>query len=56
MNGTNDLSRCSNRLRRWARLWNVRTLANEITCQWSARLRCSLGRAYPQRKLIRLPV
>jgi predicted SprT family Zn-dependent metalloprotease len=54
MNDTNDLSRSARLIRRWARLWNVLMLADEITCQWSPRLRRSLGRAYPQRKLIRL--
>jgi SprT protein len=53
MNST-DLSRCSKLIRRWARRWNALTLADEIACQWSSRLRRSLGRAYPQRKLIRL--
>ncbi|MGE0758260.1 MAG: SprT-like domain-containing protein [Pirellulaceae bacterium] len=54
MNGTDDLSRSSKLIRRWARSWNALTLADQITCQWSPRLRRSLGRAYPQRKLIRL--
>jgi predicted SprT family Zn-dependent metalloprotease len=54
MNGTDDLSRCPKLIRRWTRRWGVPALAGEITCQWSPRLRRSLGRAYPDRKIIRL--
>jgi predicted SprT family Zn-dependent metalloprotease len=54
MNRTDDLSRCPKLIRRWTRRWGIPALAAEITCQWSPRLRRSLGRAYPQRKLIRL--
>ncbi|MDP6721013.1 MAG: SprT-like domain-containing protein [Pirellulaceae bacterium] len=54
MNGTDDLLRCPKLIRRWARRWDTPELAKQITCEWSSRLRRSLGRAYPNRKLIRL--
>jgi predicted SprT family Zn-dependent metalloprotease len=54
MNGTNDLLRCPKLIRRWARRWGAPELAKQITCEWSSRLRRSLGRAYPERNLIRL--
>ena len=54
MEGTDELRNSPKLIRRWTRRWGVPALAGEITCQWSPRLRRSLGRAYPQRKLIRL--
>ena len=49
-----ELSRCPKLVRRWARKWDVPELADEIRYEWSTRLRRSLGRAYPERNLIRL--
>lgn len=40
-------------IRRWAKLWRAETLV-ETAVEWSPRLSRSLGRAYPQRMLIRL--
>ena len=54
MEGTDDLRNSPKLIRRWTRRWGVPALAGEIACQWSRRLRRSLGRAYPERKLIRL--
>jgi len=54
MSGTDDLSRCPKLIRRWARRWGAPELAKEITCEWSSRLRRSLGLAYPERGLVRL--
>jgi SprT protein len=56
MNDLSDLSSCRKLIRRWTRRWGVPHLAEQITCQWSTRLCRSLGRAYPQRRLIRLSV
>ena len=41
-------------IRRWSKCWRVPKLSHEISLEWSKRLRCSLGRAYPERRLIRL--
>ena len=38
---------------RWARLWSVKDLAR-VRVEWSARMTRSLGRAYPERRLVRL--
>lgn len=54
MNGTDDLSKSPKLLRRWARCWGTSELAEQITSVWSSRLCRSLGRAYPDRKIIRL--
>ena len=54
MSGTDDLSRCSRLISLWARRWGAPELAKKITCEWSSRLRRSLGRAYPERGLVRL--
>jgi SprT protein len=56
MTAANDLSQCPKLFRRWARRWNAVDMAEQITCQWSPRLRSSLGRAYPLRMLVRLNV
>lgn len=56
MKHTDVLSRCPRLLRRWTNKWEVPELANVIACEWSTRLRRSLGRAYPERNLIRLSV
>jgi len=54
MKGTDELRNSPKLIRRWTRRWGAPALAREIACQWSPRLRRSLGRAYPERKLIRL--
>ena len=54
MNHNDELSRCPQLIRRWARIWHASALAGNITCEWSSRLRRSLGRAYPERDLVRL--
>lgn len=41
-------------LRRWAKVWETVALAEQAQIEWSSRLTCTLGRAYPQRMLIRL--
>ena len=56
MKYTDDLTRCPRLLRRWTKKWGVPELAGVIVCEWSTRLRRSLGRAYPKRHLIRLSV
>ena len=53
MNGSDPIFRCPKLLRRLARSWDAPELAGEIICEWSTRLRCALGRAYPERNLIR---
>lgn len=42
------------RLQGWCDLWNVGELAPEISVEISSRMTRSLGRCYPDRKLIRL--
>lgn len=54
MKQNDELRRCPQLIRRWARKWHVSALAGNITCEWSSRLRRSLGRAYPERDLVRL--
>lgn len=54
MAAPDDLSCCRTTLLKWTRQWGVPHLAEQINCEWSSRLRRSLGRAYPKRKLIRL--
>jgi len=54
MTDPDDLFRCPKLIRRWARRWDSPELANQITCEWSSRLRRSLGLAYPERMLVRL--
>lgn len=56
MDDNNDLTSCVKLIRRWMRRWGTPGLAEHVVCQWSPRLRRSLGRAYPQRKLIRLSI
>lgn len=56
MAAPDDLSSCRTTLLKWTRQWGVPHLAEQISCEWSPRLRRSLGRAYPKRKLIRLSV
>jgi len=41
-------------LRRWAKIWETAALAERAQIEWSSRLTRTLGRAYPQRMLIRL--
>jgi hypothetical protein len=41
-------------LRVWCHLWGVEELAPEITVEFSSRMTRSLGRCYPDRKLIRI--
>ncbi len=41
-------------LARWARLWDAPYLADGLTIEVSPRLRASIGRCYPERRLIRL--
>ena len=54
MNKVDPLLKCPKLLYRFARCWNATELVESITCEWSSRLRRSLGHAYPERKLIRL--
>ena len=56
MRDKDELGRCPQLIRQWARMWCVAELAGNITCEWSARLRRSLGRAYPERNLVRLSI
>jgi predicted SprT family Zn-dependent metalloprotease len=51
---TLDERRIRRWLRTWAREWNDPGLAQEATIEVSPRLTRSLGKAYPQRTLIRL--
>jgi predicted SprT family Zn-dependent metalloprotease len=39
---------------RWLHVWNIPELAAQATIEWSPRLTRSLGRCYPERRLIRL--
>ncbi len=39
---------------RWLHLWHTPDLATRTTIEWSPRLTRSLGRCYPERRLIRL--
>lgn len=39
---------------RWLNLWNTPDLTTRTTIEWSPRLTRSLGRCYPERRLIRL--
>ena len=39
---------------RWLHLWSTPDLATRTTIEWSPRLTRSLGRCYPERRLIRL--
>ncbi len=39
---------------RWARLWGIPDVAAQVTVQFSSRMTRSLGRCYPERRLIRL--
>ncbi len=41
-------------IHRWLHLWNTPDLATRTTIEWSPRLTRSLGRCYPERRLIRL--
>jgi predicted SprT family Zn-dependent metalloprotease len=41
-------------VRTWARLWGVPGLDARLSIEWSRRLRRSLGRAFPQRGLVKL--
>ena len=41
-------------LRRWGELWSCPELAAEVSVEFSPRMTCSLGLAYPVRGLIRL--
>jgi len=41
-------------VRQWLQLWNTPSLAARTTIEWSPRLTRSLGRCYPERRLIRL--
>ena len=38
----------------WARLWDIPSLASQVTVEFSSRMTRSLGRCYPERRLIRL--
>ena len=44
----------SARAHRWLHLWNTPELATRTTIEWSPRMTRSLGRCYPERRLIRL--
>jgi predicted SprT family Zn-dependent metalloprotease len=54
MNHDNELQKCPLLIRQWATKWNALGTTGQITCEWSSRLRRSLGRAYPERMLVRL--
>jgi predicted metal-dependent hydrolase len=41
-------------LDRWLRLWDVPYLERESRIEWSPRLTRSLGRCYPDRRLVRI--
>ena len=49
-----DGLQCTRLIQRWMRQWNSPNLDEHIICEWSSRLRRSLGRAYPTRSLVRL--
>ena len=49
-----DLQKCPRLMRGWMRQWNCPDLTEQIKCEWSSRLRRSLGRAYPTRSWVRL--
>ena len=38
----------------WASLWDISSLASQVTMEFSSRMTRSLGRCYPERRLIRL--
>lgn len=55
LNKSHDLLTSKARLiRRWAKLWQIPHMADQVSCEWSMRLTRSIGLAYPQRRLIRL--
>jgi predicted SprT family Zn-dependent metalloprotease len=41
-------------MRAWGPRWGVPRLEQKITIEWSERFRCALGRAFPQRGVVRL--
>jgi predicted SprT family Zn-dependent metalloprotease len=41
-------------IRYWAHLWGIPGLASQVTVEFSPRMTRSLGRCYPERRLIRL--
>ena len=41
-------------IHRWLEVWSTPKLVHEATIEWSHRLTRSLGRCYPERRLIRL--
>ena len=47
-------SEATSSLHHWLHLWNTPELAARTTIEWSPRLTRSLGRCYPERRLIRL--
>lgn len=56
MKPADDLTKCYHLIEAWTQCWGVPELAEDIQCEWSSRLRRSLGRAYPKRQLVRLSV
>jgi predicted SprT family Zn-dependent metalloprotease len=48
------LSNSHELLRSWCNIWGVSELAAEISVEFSSRMTRSLGRCYPDRKLIRI--
>ena len=56
MSGNIELEEYRELLTRWTREWGIPDLADSIECQWSSRLRKTLGRAYVERRLIRLHI
>jgi SprT protein len=54
MDGGDQLLTCPRLIQRWCRRWGTPALAGKVTCEWSSRLRRSLGRAYPERCVVRL--
>jgi hypothetical protein len=54
MNVITDLRKCPRLIQRWTRKWNATAITEHVECEWSSRLRRSLGLAYPERMLVRL--
>jgi predicted SprT family Zn-dependent metalloprotease len=54
MNVITDLRKCPRLIQSWTRKWNATAITEHVECEWSSRLRRSLGLAYPERMLVRL--
>ena len=51
--GEEQLSHICQPLRTWSQLWQAREILN-VRIEFSKRMRTSLGRCYPRRKIVRL--